>query len=279
MIIKLLEQPIIAINEAEIAGTVDGVIIKDSKVISIYYRNMENHFAIPVENAIIGDDAVMIQDMTDMIVASQNIKPLKSMLDVYNISGKYLGCLQEIEVDDEFSVRYICTENYRIELKKAVNYENVIVVDMEEAEIEPVIKEETCSYKEPEKVEDVVSETLEEDLACGKASEEENVCEEEAVISMEIGPDIKWNDENYQPEAINPESSELAVVRTLYQNEEKEELPGVDVKYAYLCGKQLLEGIEIEDTFYDKGTIIDPDLIKHAISNNAIVKLIVNAEE
>ena len=96
MIIKLLEQPIIAIHEASIAGTVDGVVIKGSKVSCIYHRNMENHFAIPVENVIIGSDAVMIQDVTAMTLASHNVKSLKSMLEVYNISGKHLGCLQGI---------------------------------------------------------------------------------------------------------------------------------------------------------------------------------------
>jgi len=274
-----LEQPIIAINEASFIGTVDGVIIKDSRVSCIYHGNMENHFVIPVENVIIGNDAVMIQNMTDMTLASQNVKPLKSMLEVYNISGKHLGCLQGIEVDDKFVVRYILTENYRIEMKKAVNYESVIVVDIEEAEIEPDVKDETCSYKEPEKAEAVVPEVLEENFAHDEASDEENVCEEEAKISMEIEPDIKWNDENCQPEAKNLESSEFTVVRTLHNNEEKEGFPGVDAKYAYLCGKQLLEGIEIEGTFYDKGTIIDPELIRYAIGNNAIVKVIVNAEE
>jgi len=304
LIIKLLEQPIIAINEASIAGTVDGVIIKDSRVSCIYHRNMENHFAIPVENAIIGSDAVMIQDMADMTLTSQNVRPLNSMLDVYNLSGKYLGCLQGIEVDDEFVVQYIHTENYRIEMKKAVNYESVIVVDIEEAEIEQAAKE-TCSYKEPEEPEAKLPEVLEEDLAEAEvpevleedpaetevpevseedlaedeALEEDNVNEEEAAITMDIGPDIKWNDENCQPEVKNTESSEFTVVRTLHHNEEKEGFPGVDAKYAYLCGKQLLDGIEIEDTFYDKGTIIDPDLIKYAIGNNAIVKVIVNAEE
>ena len=42
---------------------------------------------------------------------------------------------------------------------------------------------------------------------------------------------------------------------------------------------QLLEGIDIDDTFYDKGIIINANLIKHAIGNNAIVKIIVNAED
>ena len=266
MIIKLLEQPIIAINEAEIAGTVDGVVIKGSKVSCIYHRNMENHFAIPVENAIIGSDAVMIQDVTAMTLASHNVKSLKSMLDVYNISGKHLGCLQGIEVDDEFVVQHIYTENYRIEMSKIVNYESVIVVDIEESELESNTPDAACLQTEPEKVEAAVPESAEED----------DNSKDEAEVSMEIGPDIKWNDENYKPEE---ESSELSVVRSMHQNEEKVDIPGVDAKYAYLCGKKLLEGIDIDDTFYEKGMIINGDLIKHAIGNNAIVKVIVNAED
>lgn len=285
MIIKLLEQPIIAIHEAEIAGTVDGVVIKGNKISCIYHRNMENHFAIPVENAIIGSDAVMIQDVTAMTPASQNTKSLKSMVDVYNISGKHLGCLHGIETDDELVVQYIYTEDYRIEISKIVNYESVIVVDAEEAELEAsspehffgccqedeveCLEEEAADRQvEDKKAEAVISENVEEDLA-----------EEEAAISMEIGPEIKWNDDNHQRSEKNPANSELSVVRAIHQNEEMADIPGVDSKYAYLYGKQLLEDIDIEDTFYEKGTIISADMIKHAIMNNAIVKLIVNAED
>ena len=240
-------------HEASIAGTVDGVIIKGSKVSFIYHRDMEKHFAIPIEKAIIGSDAVMIRDMTAMTLTSKNVKLLKSLLDVYNINGKYLGYLNGIEVDDDFVVRYICTEDYRIGMSKIVNYESIIVVDIEEAELE--------------KVETEVSE-----------AEEDSASEEEAV-SMEIGPDIQWNYENCQPEEDKKEGPELNVVRTVHQNEEQVDIPGVDAKYAYLCGKQLLEDIDIGETFYDKGTIIDAEMIKHAIENNAIVKVIVNAEE
>ncbi len=266
MIIKLLEQPIIAIHEAEIAGTVDGVIINGNKVSSIYHRNMENHFAIPLENAIIGSDAVMIQDVTAMTLTTRNVKALKSMHDVYNISGKHLGCLREIEVDDQLVVRFMCTEDYKIEMSKAVNYDTVIVVDVEEPEIQRV---ETA-------VQEIIEEVLAEET---EASEEDVTSEEEAAVSMEIGPEIKWNDENHQLKEKSQESSELSVVRPIHQNDEKGVIPGIDAKYAYLCGKQLLEGIDIEDIFYDKGTIISAELIKQAIGNNVIIKLIVNAED
>ena len=253
MIIKLLEQPIIAMHEAEVAGTVDGVIIKGSKASYIYHGNSEKHFTIPVEKAIIGSDAVMIRDITAMTLASENVKVLKAMLDIYNLNGKYLGYLCGLEVDDRFIVRYLHTEKYKIEVSKIVNYESIIIADLEEADLE---KEEAA-----------VSETEED-----KASEEE-------AISMEIGPDIKWNYDNCQPKEDSIEGAERSVIRPKHQNEEKPDLPGVDAKYAYLCGKLLLEGIEIEETFYDKGTSIDAEMIKHAIVNNAIVKVIVNAEE
>ena len=175
-------------------------------------------------------------------------------------------------MDDEFVVQYIYTENYRIEISKEASYENVIVVDIEEAELELNTPEEACLQTEPENVEAVVSETVEE-------AEENSNSEGEAAVSMEIGPDTKWNDDNCQPEEKNLESSERSVVRAMHQSEEKADITGVDAKYAYLCGKQLLEGIDIDDKFYDKGTIINADLIKHAIGNNAIVKVIVNAEE
>lgn len=256
MIIKLLKQPIIAINEAEIAGTVDGVVIKGNKVSGIYHESMGKKFTISIDNVIIGADAVMIQDMAAMNPASKYMKPVRSMLDVYNIGGKRLGCLQEIEVDDELVIRYIYTEKFKIEMSKIVSYESVIIVDLEENGLEKV---ETVA---PEAGEEAVSEN-----------------EAEAEVSMDIGPDIKWNDENVQPVEKAQEGSDLSIVRNMYQDEEKVDTQGVDAKYVYLCGKQLLEGIEIEDTFYEKGTVIDANLIKHSIANNAIVTVIVNAEE
>jgi sporulation protein YlmC with PRC-barrel domain len=241
LIIKLLEQPIIAINEAEVAGTVDGVIIKGNKVSCIYHKNMENQFAIPVESVTFGENAVMIQDLSVMALASKNAKVMKSLLDIYNKKGKHLGLLTEIEVDSQYTVRYLHTDEYKIELSKVISYEDIVVVDMEAAEDKP-----------------------------------------EAEVSMAIGPEIEWEEEQHEEEKA-PESSELSVVRNLHQSEEKEKekeaVPGVDPKYAYLCGKQLLEGIDIDSTFYEKGTVIGPEMIKHAIASNAIVKVIVNAED
>lgn len=288
MIIKLLEQPIIAINEAEIAGTVDGVIIKGKKVNCIYHGNMENHFTIPVENTIIGSDAVMIQDVAAMVMASQKIRPLKSMLDVYNISGRHLGCLQGIEVNSEYVVQYLYTEAYRIEMSKIVNFESVIVVDAEEAELKASSPEHffgssleeaaVGQQAEVQQADAAVSEIEEEKPDEAGADEEAAVSEEES-LSMEIGPEINWKLEKHLRPEKSQANAELSVVRTMHQSEEKTEIPGVDPKYAYLCGKQLLEDIDIEDTIYAKGTIIDAELIKHAIGNNAIVKVIVNAEE
>jgi hypothetical protein len=123
-----------------------------------------------------------------------------------------------------------------------------------------------------EETEAVASETVEE-----AAVEDEAL--KEAAISMEIGPEINWEVADREPEAKDPVNSELSVVRNMHQSEEKADIPGVDAKYSYLCGKKLLEDIDIEDMLYEKGTIINADLIKHAIGNNAIVKVIVSAEE
>ena len=268
MIIKLLEQPIVAIHEAEIAGTVDGVIIKGSKVNCIYHGNMEDHFIIPIERAIIGSDAVMIPDAAVMVKASKNVRPLRSRINVYNLKGKYLGYLQGIEADEQFVARYVYTEEYRIELSKAVSYDSVLIVDAEEEDLEAI-----------EEKQDTLKDTENEEAEAAGASGGNLAEGAEAAVSMEIGPEINWDAEDYKPEEKSAESSELSLVKPVHHEEDKKEIPYVEAKYAYLCGKQLLEGIDIDDTFYKKGTIIDADLIKNAISSNAIVKVIVNAEE
>lgn len=260
MIIDLLKQPIIAINEAEIAGTVDGIVIKGNRVSSVYCENAEKQFAISADNVIFGADAVMIRDMTVLSLASRHLKPLRSMLDVYSISGRHLGRLESIEADEEFGVRYINTDKFRLDISKLVSYESVIIADVEEHENEIV---EAPASKDEE----------------DKAAEAETEAEAGAEVSMDIGPDIRWDEEKAQTVEKVREGSDLSVIRTMHQTEEKPDTHGVDAKYAYLCGKQLLEGIDIEDNFYEKGTVIDVDLIKHAIGSNAIVKVIVNAEE
>jgi len=267
LIIKLLEQPIVAIHEAEITGTVDGVIIKGSKVNCIYHGNMEDHYVIPIERAIIGSDAVMIPDVSVMAMASKNVRPLRSMINVYNLKGKRLGYLRGIEVDEQYNARYIYTEEYRIEMSKAVSYDRVFIVDAEEADLEAIEEQDT------------LKDTGNVEAEAAGVSGENSAEDTEVLVSMEIGPEIKWEAEDFKPEEKSAESSELSLVKPVNHEEEKKEIPYVEAKYAYLCGKQLLEDIDIDDTFYNKGTIIDADLIKHAISSNAIVKVIVNAED
>lgn len=252
LIIKLLEQPIIAVNEAEIAGTVDGVVIKDNKITCLYHEDMDNRFTIAVDKVIIGTDAVMIKDVSEMSLASKHIKPMRALLDVFNTRGNSLGCLHKLEVDDDYTVRYIYTEDYKIDIKRVISYNNVVVADLDAKEAE-----------KPEIAE----------------AHENNAEEAVRDVRMDIEPDIKWNEENIQLAEKAHESSDLGVVRTIFPTEEKPNIQEVDPKYAYLCGKQLLEDIEIEETLYEKGTVISANLIKHAIANNAIVTVIVNAEE
>jgi len=234
-------------HEAIIAGSVDGVVIKGSRVSCIYHENIDKHISIPVDKAVIGDDAIMIKDMTAMAWVSKDVKILRSLLDVYNKDGRQLGYLHGIEVDEDYFVQWVLTENYKIEMKNIVSFGNVIVADVEEAELEKA-EESTCNI------------------------EEDSAPKEEAAVSMEIGPEVKWNEENN-------EASELNVVRPVHKDEEETIIPGVDPKYTYLCGKRLLEDIDIGELNYEKDTIIDADMIRHAIENNAIVKVIVNAEE
>jgi len=234
-------------HEAIIAGSVDGVVIKGSRVSCIYHENIDKHISIPVDKAVIGDDAIMIKDMTAMAWVSKDVKILRSLLDVYNKDGRQLGYLHGIEVDEDYFVQWVLTENYKIEMKNIVSFGNVIIADVEEAELEKA-EESTCDI------------------------EEDSAPKEEAAVSMEIGPEVKWNEENN-------EAAELNVVRPVHKDEEETIIPGVDPKYTYLCGKKLLEDIDIGELNYEKDTIIDADMIRHAIENNAIVKVIVNAEE
>lgn len=276
MIIKLLEQPIIAINEAEIAGTVDGIVIRENKVSHIFHKNMESCFAIPVQNVIIGPDAVMIQEVSAMTMAPQSMKSLSSMLEVYNLEGKSLGSLTGVEVDRNYHIRYIYTDEYRIEMSKTVNFGSVLVVDVEESELQ--VNEAVQPLKPGYEADmEKLKEKVESSVDCNV------VIPLKPVAAVIAGEQPKGYDttETAVPAAAAEENAE----NDLQQNDQpvqkgdKVEIAGVDAKYAYLCGKALLEGIAIGDNYYEKDTIIDANLIRYAIDNNAIVTVIVNAEE
>ncbi|MGE5631662.1 MAG: hypothetical protein ACM3TR_11270 [Caulobacteraceae bacterium] len=307
MVIKLMEQPIIAIHEAEMVGTVDGVVIKGNKVTHIYHHNMENYFIIPVDNVIVGPDAVMIQEVSAMTLASQSIKPLNSMLDVYNIDGRRIGSLIGVEADKNHIIRYIHTEDYKIDISKTINYDSVVVVDVEESEL---VQNHTeyCAKGGYEVEIEKLKERVESSIDCNvviplktvsagesdnKKSEPEapvqNVKEPEGALPEQAAvvedtkcgtEDDKICDETNACAEEKPEHPEVgAEPQPQNSSENKEVSSGIDEKYSYLCGKELLEGIEINGNYYEKATIIDVNLIRDAIDNNAIVKVIMNAED
>lgn len=268
MIIKLLEQPIIALHEAEVVGTVDGVVIKGKEVSHIFHRNMENQFAIPLQNVIIGTDAVMIQEVSALTMASKSIKPLSSMLDVYNMNGRYLGSLTGVEVDKNYYIRYIYTDEYKIEISKAVNYDTVLIVDAEESELLPndIIQPLKPGY-EADMVK--LKEEVESSIDCNVVIPLKPVATEAAEAQNQMGEGAEAAEAAEENDGNELQDS----------SGNTEAISGVDPKYAYLCGKELLESIEINGSFYEKGMLIDANLIRNAIDNNAIVTVIVNAED
>ncbi len=369
MIIKLAGQPIIAINETEVIGTVDGVLISDDKISYIYHENADINFVIPIDKVTIGSDAVMTRSIADMALAPGNIKVLKSKSGIYSFDGKYLGYLYGIEVNDSFIVQCLHTENTAIEMPTIIKYGSIIVVDLEadiigrpdafartvpkftpdwekaseeiveaessqeeevseEAEAESSQEEEVSEEVEAEssqeedmpgkdepdneedgpiKIEIIIAEAEEEKAPKRKSKaqsieapaeeivpEQDNALMEEAYtikvrdIAVETVENRAPADEEEDPaearddrqaEGDGTEGIGLSVIRSKRQNEEKAGGHDINTKYTYLCGKQLLEEIKIGERYYDKGATIDAGLIKHAIANNAIVKVIVNAED
>lgn len=270
MIIKLLEQPIIALHEAEEVGTVDGIIIDENKVSHIIHKSIENNLAVPIENVIIGTDAVMIQEISALTMVSKNIKSLDSMINVYNQNGRYLGTLNGVETDKNYYIKYIITDEYRVEMSKVVNYGSIIIVDAEESKL---MKSGFAQQLEP---------GYETDLEKIKEKVDSNI---DCNVVIPLKPVAQDNEEAQEVEASKAEK----VITEERQGEDggaagkdsfsKETIEGVDAKYAYLCGKELIEDIEINGCLYEKGMRINVELIRKAIENNAIVTLIVNAED
>jgi uncharacterized protein YrrD len=270
LIIKLLGQPIVALHEAEEVGTVDGIIIDENKVSHIIHKSIENNLAVPIQNVIIGADAVMIQEISALTMASNNIKPLDSMLDVYNLNGRYLGALNGVETDKNYYVRYIITDEYRIEMSKVINYNNVIIVDAEESKL---MKSGFAQQLEPDYETNLekIKEKVDSNIDCNVVIPLKPMVQDgEAVQDVEAS-----KAEN----VITGERQEDDAGDAGKDSDGEETVEGVDAKYAYLCGKELIEDIEINGCLYEKGMRINVELIRKAIENNAIVTLIVNAED
>ncbi|AKL94757.1 hypothetical protein CACET_c12920 [Clostridium aceticum] len=231
MVIKITEKPVISIATGKVLGALKGLIYKDNKVTSLYCEFEDSYFYIPIENAYIGSDAVMLKVTKDIKMFHTEVAK-----KVYTENGAEVGTVTSIEMNDFFDITGIIVNNLFIEIDKILCMENTIIVKMEKKDMEDSILESTNK----------IVDTDIKDVSDNQDTEIAEALSEGEIDAKDIGEDMTIE---------------------------------IDQRYNHLCGKKLLEDITIIKETYEKGTLIDAPLIQFAITNNAIVKLIMNTED
>lgn len=128
--LDLINQPIISLDQAEVVGFLNGVIIDGFQVVSAFSRSSNINFIINFNEVKFGSDAVIIKNCSLMITSpSNNYKYISSLSDIYNSNGKLLGKLLGIEIDSQMKITKLYAEHSEIDIFEVINIGTVIIVD------------------------------------------------------------------------------------------------------------------------------------------------------
>lgn len=291
MIIKLLEQPIISIGDAKLLGLVKGLALEEDRAAGVYALADDVCLAVALDNAFIGPDAVMVPDMDAVRLSQVPSKALVSMTEVFNHQGVHMGSLVAVEVDEAHRVVKLYTDRYEFEYSKVTKAGDIIVADVSEYEIQIDDDPMEQAEKEVEKLRSKVDSYLEYNVGkvykSVKPALNENIDEDASSIGIESSTEElpAAAEPQQQAAAVSELKTPLRPVQEFSHNEDAvsganfKENDVIDKKYKYLCGKKLLEDIDIEGKSFAKDSVIDDELIKCAVANNSIVKVIMNAED
>ncbi len=150
--LNLINQPIISLDQAEVVGFLNGVIIDGFQVVSAFSKSSNITFTINFNEVRFGSDAVIIKNCSFMITSpSNNYKYMSSLSDIYNSSGKLLGKLSGIEIDSQMNITKFYIEDREVDIFEVINIGTVIIVD-EKLTSENVNKQLTEDEKEPKAI-------------------------------------------------------------------------------------------------------------------------------
>jgi len=128
--LNLINQPIISLDQAEVVGFLNGVIIDGFHVVSAFSRSSNINFIIDFDEVKFGPDAIIIKNSSLMMTSpSHNYKYMSSLSDIYNSNGKLLGKLSGIEINEQRKITKFYTENRVIDIFEVINIGAVIIVD------------------------------------------------------------------------------------------------------------------------------------------------------
>ena len=276
MEINISEKPVISIDTGKALGTLKGLIYKNKKVTFLYCKFSDKYVYIPIKDAYIGSDAIMLKDTEDLDMLHTDA-PTK----VYTENGEEIGTLTSIEMDDSFHITGIIVDNTFIEINNILHMENIIIIETDKIDIEDPV---TISISTDLNT-DTMYESVEDDKKQQIDLSDHDLSIEEPDYMHQLSNHSTEETETVEDiSEIETESNDtekgLAVEGEITSKSKEEELTiEIDERYNHLCGKKLLENITILKETYTKGTTIDAALIQFAINNNAIVKVIMNTED
>ncbi|SET73510.1 hypothetical protein SAMN05660297_03318 [Natronincola peptidivorans] len=273
MLIKVSEKPILSIDDGKMFGTLKGLILYENRLSFLYCRAEERYLYIPVEHAILNQDAVLLKkNYADTLLSTS------SETAIYTQTGEKIGLLDSVELDDDFYVTAIKTQDTVIQKDSILSMGNIIVVDLKKDKVKPQLSAVT-----PQEKDQLGYINTELSLPQDAPAEDPSDSEEEEASSNHLTQEEPLEevpekpDEEACQEAAATEDA-IESINTAFMVDDHIS-SDIDPRYHYLCGKKLLDGIEIAGTHYAIDTVIDAELIQFALDNNAIVKVIMNAED
>ncbi|ABR49656.1 hypothetical protein Amet_3530 [Alkaliphilus metalliredigens QYMF] len=278
MIIKISEKPVISIDTGKSLGSLKGFIYKNNKVTFLYCQFSDHYVYIPIQDAYIGPDTIMLKVTEDI-----NMLYTDAATKIYTTAGKEVGTLTSIEMDDLFHITGIMVDDLFIEIDKILHMENIIIVatdkiDTEHTVLVPInttvpteVNENSADEVEAEQ-RDLINQELSLDPSPSSTPTPIQEIEDHLVTNTAPVGDVE------QDETDTLDVLDIQDVQGV-QDVQDELAIEIDPRYHYLVGKKLLEEITILKETYKKDTLIDVALIQFAIDSNAIVKVIMNTED
>ena len=262
MLINLLEEyPVISVEEARMLGKVKGAVLQENHLVAFLCAMDKEwglrQFQIPVNQAIIGSDAVMIGNSSVTSITSISGHRIENEMNVYTPLGEFVGKVSALHITKDRNLKGIHTGSNYIKSEQIIKIGNIILVDP------GINKESSMTYleKNVELVKEGNTKTLGEIDASMKKEEPVNLEpmaeQAEEVIKSTTVPGLPE-----EPDDI-----------------EQEEMSTIHAKYQYLVGKKLLNTLIIAEKTYPENRSITPELIELAIGHNCILSLIMNAED
>lgn len=202
--LNLINQPIISLDQAEVVGFLNGIIIDGFQVISAFSRSSNINFLINFDEVKFGPDAVVIKNCSLMMTSpSHNYKYMSSLSDIYNSNGKLIGKLSGIEMNEQMRITKFYTENREIDIFEVINIGAVIIVDekLASANANNQVIEEPKEQKEPKAI-DYLEPKIHHDI---KQQVETNIIGQEFdidskytyLLGKKLAEKLSMNDNNY----------------------------------------------------------------------------------